>query len=218
MKRPCNQHTVRVYDLRGERVHVESTSARAYTSVSEGGLFQFGHSKDHRPDLPQVKVMQAVLDPWACPWRPMWCRVSVLMIRSLSRVSRACRRVWAARGCCTWAIAKWRRVRPAPSWRRQGDYSLCPLPQVQLAEGELDEALAALWRGDYALSEVWRAREQGEPELIAQGYERQVPMRLEVEGVWQQLDGAALGGPLAAPGQGRRGGPARSGGQGQGAG
>ena len=35
--------------------------------VSEGGLFQFGHSKDYRPDLPQVKVMQAVLDPLGMP-------------------------------------------------------------------------------------------------------------------------------------------------------
>jgi transposase len=58
-----NPHLVRVYDLATARVHVDSTSASAYASVSDGGLFQFGHSKDHRPDVPQVKVMQAVLDP-----------------------------------------------------------------------------------------------------------------------------------------------------------
>jgi transposase len=62
-----NQHTVRVYDLVTNRVHIDSTSASAYVSVTEEGLFQFGHSKDHRPDLPQVKVMQAVLDPLAMP-------------------------------------------------------------------------------------------------------------------------------------------------------
>jgi transposase len=62
-----NQHTVRVYDLLTQRVHVDSTSASAYATVSEGGLFQFGHSKDYRPDLPQVKVMQAVLDPLGMP-------------------------------------------------------------------------------------------------------------------------------------------------------
>jgi transposase len=62
-----NQHTIRVYDLSSERVHVDSTTASAYTTVSEEGLFQFGHSKDHRPDLPQVKVMQAVLDPLGMP-------------------------------------------------------------------------------------------------------------------------------------------------------
>lgn len=35
--------------------------------MSAGGLFQFGPSKDYRPDLPQVKVMQAVLDPLGMP-------------------------------------------------------------------------------------------------------------------------------------------------------
>ncbi len=62
-----NQYTVRVYDLSTARVHVDSTSASVYATVSEGGLFQFGHSKDDRPDLPQVKVMQAVLDPLGMP-------------------------------------------------------------------------------------------------------------------------------------------------------
>jgi transposase len=62
-----NQHTVRVYDLSTERVHVDSTTASAYAHVSEEGLLQFGHSKDHRPDLPQVQVMQAVLDPLGMP-------------------------------------------------------------------------------------------------------------------------------------------------------
>jgi transposase len=61
------QPLVRVYDLRSERVHVDSTSVSAYAGVSEEGLFQFGHSKDHRPDLPQVKVMQAVRDPVGMP-------------------------------------------------------------------------------------------------------------------------------------------------------
>jgi transposase len=60
-----NQYTVRVYDLQTQWVHVDSTSA--YATVTERGLFQFGHSKDDRPDLPQVKVMQAVLDPLGMP-------------------------------------------------------------------------------------------------------------------------------------------------------
>jgi transposase len=38
-----NQHTVRVYDLSTARVHVDSTSASVYATVSVGGLFQFGH-------------------------------------------------------------------------------------------------------------------------------------------------------------------------------
>jgi len=45
-----NQHLLRVYDLGAERVHVDSTSVSAYVEITEEGLFQFGHSKDHRPD------------------------------------------------------------------------------------------------------------------------------------------------------------------------
>ncbi len=56
-------HTVRVDDRSTARRHVESTSARAYATVTEGGLFPCGHSQDDRPDLPPVNVMQAVLAP-----------------------------------------------------------------------------------------------------------------------------------------------------------
>jgi transposase len=58
-----NPHTVRVYDLSTARVQVDSTSASAYATVTAGGLCQFGHSQDERPDLPQGKVMPAVLAP-----------------------------------------------------------------------------------------------------------------------------------------------------------
>src|SRR5436305_14152 len=62
-----NAQTLRVYDLQPTTVRVDSTSASGYWSVTEDGLFQFGHSKDHRPDLPQVKVMLATLDPLGMP-------------------------------------------------------------------------------------------------------------------------------------------------------
>ena len=49
------------------------------------------------------------------------------------------------------------------------DVSLGPLPQVPLAEGELDAALEALWRGEHVLSAVVREGPKGQPELIAAG-------------------------------------------------
>jgi hypothetical protein len=54
------------------------------------------------------------------------------------------------------------------------DVYLCPLPQVQLAEGERDAALEALWRGAHVLSSVVREGPKGQPELIAEGYEPMV--------------------------------------------
>src|SRR5262249_15283722 len=51
-----------------------------------------------------------------------------------------------------------------------GDFYWCPLPQVQLAEGEFDAALEAVWGGDQPLTQVVRANPQGAPEVIAEGY------------------------------------------------
>ena len=60
-------YRLRVYDLQPERVRLDSTTASGSGRVTEDGLFPFGHSKAHRPDLPQVKVMLAVLDPLGLP-------------------------------------------------------------------------------------------------------------------------------------------------------
>src|SRR4029078_12920448 len=38
-----------------------------YSTVAERWLVMFVHSKDYLPDLPQIKVMQAVLDPLGMP-------------------------------------------------------------------------------------------------------------------------------------------------------
>lgn len=67
----------------------------------------------------------------------------------------------------------------------RGDVSLCPLPHVQLAEGELEEAIEAVRTGNHALLPVYRASDTDEPELIAEGCERPVPMQVEVAGKLQ---------------------------------
>ena len=56
-----------MYDLQPVRVRVDSTTASGHWTVTEEGLFQLGHSKDHRPDLPQVKVNLSALDPLGMP-------------------------------------------------------------------------------------------------------------------------------------------------------
>src|SRR2546429_3691150 len=62
-----NQRLIRVYQLKPQRVRLDSTTASGYWTVNEQGLFQFGYSKDHRPDLPQLKVMLSALDPLGLP-------------------------------------------------------------------------------------------------------------------------------------------------------
>ena len=175
-----NQHTVRVYDLSPQRVHVDSTSASVYATVSDGGLFQFGHSKDYRPDLPQVKVMQAVLDPLGMPLATDVVSGEraddPLYMPCIERVQASLgQRGLLYVGDCKMASRE-TRARIAAA----GDFYLCPLPQVQLAAGEFDAALEAIWRGEHALRTVVREGPQGKAELSAEGYEYPIAMSQKV--------------------------------------
>ena len=62
------QHWVRVYKLPADTIRLDSTSVSLYHDPAEpDSLLQFGHSKDHRPDLRQFKAMLATLDPLGLP-------------------------------------------------------------------------------------------------------------------------------------------------------
>ena len=62
--------TIRVYALEQQRVRLDATTVSGYHQPGVEGtaqsLFRFGKSKD-TPDLPQVKVMMATLDPLGQP-------------------------------------------------------------------------------------------------------------------------------------------------------
>ena len=59
------RQSVIAYELDCERVRLDSTASFGYHEPGENGLMQFGHSKDHRPDKPQLKLMAAVAEPSA---------------------------------------------------------------------------------------------------------------------------------------------------------
>jgi transposase len=52
-----------VYALPVERVRLGATTSCGYHARTDDGLMQLGHSKDHRPDLAQFKLMAAVAEP-----------------------------------------------------------------------------------------------------------------------------------------------------------
>ena len=62
------QQWVRVYRLPTQTIRLDSTSVSLYHDPEEpDSLLQFGHSKDHRPELRQFKAMLATLDPLGLP-------------------------------------------------------------------------------------------------------------------------------------------------------
>ena len=63
LERKVTGNMIRAYNLKVERVRLDTTTASVYSDQETAILFQRGYSKDHRPDLRQLKVMVAALDP-----------------------------------------------------------------------------------------------------------------------------------------------------------
>ena len=61
-----NAHSIEVYALPQDVIRCDATTVSGDHDVREGGLLQFGHSKDD-PSRPQIKVMTGSLDPLGMP-------------------------------------------------------------------------------------------------------------------------------------------------------
>jgi len=177
-----NQRLIRVYQLQPQRVRLDSTTASGYWSVTEDGLFQLGYSKDHRPDLPQLKVMLSALDPLGLPLVTQVVAGKAaddpLYIPAIQQVSQSLPEHGVLYvGDCKMAALSTRAYVQA-----QGDYYLCPLAQTQLPAQELDRYLQPVWSGEQQVIAVHRAKTEEEDEVIAEGFEQSVVCSANVAG------------------------------------
>ena len=182
-----NQRTLRVYDLKVEVVRVDSSTASGYVSVTEDGLFQFGHSKDHRPDLPQVKVVQSVLDPLGMPVATQVVSGEKaddpLYIPAIGQV----RKGLGKRGLLYVGDSKLMSLGNRAYIQAGDDYYLGPFSKVQIPDEDMDIHLRPVWSGEQALTPVYRTNTEGEEEEIAEGFEREERLTAMVNGeelVW----------------------------------
>ena len=177
-----NRQLIRVYDLKPKRVRVDSTTASGYWTVTQEGLFQLGYSKDHRPDLPQLKVMLSALDPLGLPVATQVVSGERaddrLYLPAIAQVSQSLN----AHGLLYVGDCKMAALDTRAYLQAQQDYYLCPLAAKQMPEEVLDEYLEPVWAGEQALTPVSREREAGKPEPVAEGYERRVTLSREVAG------------------------------------
>ena len=169
------QQLVRVYALRPERVRLDSTTASGSWAVTPEGLFQFGHSKDHRPDLPQGKVMMSTLDPLGLPL----ATAAVLGHHAddplyLPAV-RQVRTSLGQRGLLYVGDCKMAALETRAFLHAGQDGYLCPLSALQVPAALLDAYLAPIWAGEQDVIPVYRPRTPGQVEQIAEGYEVQEP-------------------------------------------
>jgi transposase len=177
-----HQHVLRVYDLQPAGVRLDSTTASGHWSVTQDGLCQFGPSQDHRPDLPQVKVMLSALDPLGMPVAtavvPGQRADAPLSMPAITRVREGlgrCGRLYGGDG-------KRGALETRGFIHAGGDHDLCPVSEVQLPPAVLAGYLAPVWTEEHALTLIHRLPQEGTSELIAAGCERLEPVTAAVAG------------------------------------
>ncbi|MGQ3892781.1 IS1634 family transposase [Legionella sp. CNM-4043-24] len=167
-----NQGILRVYDLKVQRVRVDSTSVSGYMTVTEDGLFQFGHSKDHRPDLPQLKINQSALDPLGIPLTTTIVSGEKaddpLYIPEIYKVQKSV----ATQGVLYVGDCKMASMATRAYVAQSDDYYLCPLSSVQVSEDEMGLLLEPVWSNQQTLTPVYHplSDENEKPSLIAEGF------------------------------------------------
>lgn len=169
--------TVAVYELEVSGIRLDSTTSYGYHQVNEEGVMQFGHSKDHRPDLPQLKLMAAAAEPSghlvACDLQPGQSADDPLYTPLIQRVRGMLGRtglVYA--GDCKMAALATRAEIAAHQ-----DYYLMPVPLTGETAAQCETWVDAVVDGAQEVELLW----DGE-HLIGAGYEFARPLSAVVDG------------------------------------
>jgi transposase len=192
------QRLIRVYDLRCDQARLDSTAVAVYHDPERGTLFRHGQSKDHRPDLAQLKLMLATLDPLGLPlatlvvpgdraddplYRPAFLRARQV-VRGGGRLYIGDSKM-AARGLRALLQA-------------EGDFYLTPLPQTGEVPALRQHLLQGVWdkRQPLEVVQIEDGPDAGvtdasgrKPKVLALGYEASRQQKARVGGqpvIWTE--------------------------------
>jgi transposase len=165
------QATCQVYEVPITCVRLDSTTTCGYHTVEPDGLMQRGHSKDHRPDLPQLKLMAAAAQPTghllACEVHPGNAADDPLYVPLIERV----RGLVGRRGLLYAGDNKMAALETRASIARQDDYYLVPLPQTGEVPQWFNTWVDAVVDGSQPVELLYVTDEKGNTTLFGAGYE-----------------------------------------------
>ncbi len=143
---------------------------------------QFGHSKDHRPDLPQLKVMLASVDPLGLPLATEVLSGEraddPLYLPTVARV----RASLGQRGLLYIGDCKMGALSTRAGIHAGNDFYLCPLSAIVVPPERLEQLLSEAWSRPEPPNVVERQATDGKTQRIAEGYQC-------VETITAQVDG-----------------------------
>ncbi len=183
---------IRVYNLDREPVRLDSTTVAVYHDEEGNTLFRHGHSKDHRPDLAQFKVMLGTLDPLGMPLATLVVAGNEADDGLYGPAIARSRSVVGQGGRLYVGDSKMAALATRALVQAGGDYYLMPLPQTGEAPQWLEELLAQVWAKEQSLQPIPAPESEAtesQRDLLALGFETTRRQAAEVDGqgvLWEE--------------------------------
>jgi transposase len=202
---------IRVYALECNPIRLDSTAVAVYHDTEGHTLFRHGHSKDHRPDLAQFKVMLGTLDPMGMPLATLVVAGNESDDRLYVPAMQRARPVVGQGERLYVGDAKMGALATRVFVHAGKDYYLTPLALT----GKVPELLLALlepvWRKVQPVQRIYAPNTddsndpEAKPRLLALGYETTRQQEARVEGgtiTWQERVLVVYSSSLAQPARG----------------
>jgi len=165
------QATCEVYEVPITCVRLDSTTSYGYHTIEPDGVMQLGHSKDHRPDLPQLKLMAAGAQPsghlLACDVHPGNAADDPQYIPLLQRV----RALVGRNGLLYAGDCKMAALTTRAEVMAHADYYLVPLPQTGEVPDLFRSWVDAVVTGGQSVELLYVTDAEGQVSLFGAGYE-----------------------------------------------
>jgi transposase len=167
-----NARSIEVYAWPQEVIRCDATTVSGDHEVTEGGLFQFGHSKDD-PTRPQIKVMMGSLDPLGMPLATDVLSGERaddgLYIPIIERIRTGLKTT----GLLFVGDCKMSALETRAYLARHQDFYLSPLPLTGTTAEAMDAWITAgVTQGAAGeLERILRLNDRGQEVLAAEGYE-----------------------------------------------
>lgn len=176
------QDTCQVYEIPLDCIRLDATTSYGYHQITPEGVMQLGHSKDHRPDLPQLKLMAAVAQPTsqlvACDVVPGNSADDPLYLPLIRRVRQQLgRKGLLYAGDCKMAALETRAEVVA-----HGDFYLMPLPRTGEVAAQWDTWIEQALATPAQLQNLSGPDADGRPKVFARAYEWDRQLTAVVDG------------------------------------
>src|SRR5256712_1298163 len=172
IERDLNARSIEVHALPQDVIRCDATTVSGNHEVTEGGLVQFGHSKDD-PTRPQIKVMMGSLDPMGMPLATDVLSGERaddgLYIPLIERIRSGLNKT----GLLFVGDCKMSALETRASLARHQDWYVSPLPLTGATAEAMDAWITTGVRKGEAseLEQIWRTNDRGHEVLAAEGYE-----------------------------------------------